>query len=528
MKKRLLTILLYMCCGALCALPAVIGELWVLGWISFVPVIVCEYFREKDKKRPYLKAWKRGFSFIYAYGLVTFYWFIELYPLDFAGFTPGAALGVVLLAWLGIPLLQCITGSFIVVFLCFLVRNKTPLGLYPLASAAIWTACEWTHTLTWAGVPWGKLALGQTERLVNVQSASLFGSYFVGFIMIFVSGLIAISVIYFGKRETFKKGILTFICAILIFESNSIYGTVAMNSKSDPSQKVVAAAIQGNIASDEKWSSSEISALDKYSQLTRDAAAEGAELIVWPETALPYRLNDSLWLSEYICNLSAETDTSIVVGCFIVEDEKVYNATKLITPEGFSENFYAKRRLVPFGEFVPLRTLVMTVFPPLADVSMLSSDLTPGKTSSLFEYDYGKIGSLICFDSIYETLALRSVRDGAELLCISTNDSWFHDSSAVYEHNAHAKLRSIETGRYTVRAANTGVSSIITDKGETVDMFPALERGFAIGEVTLEDSNTLYTHVGNILVYLCIIFVAAYTGFCTIRNIKNGYNHRRK
>ena len=515
-----------MCCGALCALPAVIGNLWVLGWIAFVPVAVCEYLRNRDEKRPYFKAWRRGFSFIYAYGLVTFYWFIELYPLDFAGFTPGAALGVVLLAWLGIPLLQCLTGSFIIVFLCYFVRRKANLLLYPLACASIWTVCEWTHTLTWAGVPWGKLAVGQSERLINVQSASLFGSYFVGFIMIFVSGLIALSVIYLGKKETFKRGITAFVCAILVFEANSIYGSIAMRCESNSETTVIAAAIQGNIASDEKWSSSQMSSIDNYTELTEDAAAEGATLIVWPETALPYSFTSDSWVSEDIYDLARRTDTHIVIGCFKAENDHTYNSTVLVSSEGYTDNFYAKRRLVPFGEFVPLRSLVMTVFPPLADISMLSSDLSAGSDPSLFDTEYGKIGSLICFDSIYETLALSSVRDGAELLCISTNDSWFHDSSAVYEHNAHAKLRSIETGRYTVRAANTGVSSIITDKGETVDMFPALERGFAISEVKFISSNTLYTHVGNIIVYVCIALIILFITYTTVRDLKNGYNHR--
>ena len=118
------------------------------------------------------------------------------------------------------------------------------------------------------------------------------------------------------------------------------------------------------------------------------------------------------------------------------------------------------------------------------------------------------------------------MRDGAQLLCISTNDSWFGDSAALYQHNAQAILRSIETGRYTVRAANTGVSSIITNKGEIVDMMPPLTRGYALGTVEFIRKNTLYTNVGNILVYISIAFTAAIFALYSVKDKINGHSNR--
>ena len=191
-----------------------------------------------------------------------------------------------------------------------------------------------------------------------------------------------------------------------------------------------------------------------------------------------------------------------------------------------TDTTYAKRRLVPFGEFVPMRDFICAVFPFLDEIAMLESDITAGNDSALFETEYGKVGSLICFDSIYEELARDSVRDGAQLLCISTNDSWFGDSAALYQHNAQAILRSIETGRYTVRAANTGVSSIITNKGEIVDMMPPLTRGYALGTVEFIRKNTLYTNVGNILVYISIAFTAAIFALYSVKDKINGHSNR--
>ena len=167
---------------------------------------------------------------------------------------------------------------------------------------------------------------------------------------------------------------------------------------------------------------------------------------------------------------------------------------------------YAKRHLVPFGEYVPMRDLIMTLIPPLAEVSALDGDISPGDDSALFETSWGQIGSLICFDSIYETLALDSVRDGAELMLISSNDNWFYDSAAVYQHQAQAQFRAIETGRYFVRAASSGISSVIAPDGELLARIEALEEGYAVAEVYTRETKTPYTVIGNLFVYLCIAF----------------------
>ena len=101
-----------------------------------------------------------------------------------------------------------------------------------------------------------------------------------------------------------------------------------------------------------------------------------------------------------------------------------YNALFMVEPDGtFHEEFYAKRHLVPFGEYVPMREVIMTLIPPLAELSALDNDVSPGEGTMLFDTAWGKLGSLICFDSIYEQLTLDSVRDGANLMMISRHSS---------------------------------------------------------------------------------------------------------
>jgi apolipoprotein N-acyltransferase len=147
--------------------------------------------------------------------------------------------------------------------------------------------------------------------------------------------------------------------------------------------------------------------------------------------------------------------------------------------------------------------------------------MTPGEDSELFCLDSATVGSLICFDSIYETLPLDAVRDGAEIIAVSTNDSWFSDSSGVYMHNNQSRLRAVELGRCVVRSANTGVSSFISSTGAVVSDIGALERGFLCEDVPVLTGRTLYSYVGNIFILFTTAFITAPLLLDAIAKLKN-------
>ena len=224
--------------------------------------------------------------------------------------------------------------------------------------------------------------------------------------------------------------------------------------------------------------------------------------MVWPETALPYTVDED---TSYLVNLAKEAKVTILVGAFTrTEDSPQYNSIACFLPDGtMHDTVYVKRRLVPFGEFVPMRGLIETLIPPLADLVMSGGDVGWGEDPNVFVLEQGSVGSLICFDSIYEDLTRESVREGAELICLSTNDSWFTDSAALYMHNAQAQLRAIESGRYVVRAANTGISTIISNRGEVICQLEPLVDGMLVENVEIREDRTLYTAIGNFFVYFC-------------------------
>ena len=330
-----------------------------------------------------------------------------------------------------------------------------------------------------------------------------------------------------------KKTAVFALSALFVFTANLVFGTIRMEvkEKDGADTAIQAAVIQGNISSNEKWSqgSTELTT-ERYIELTEKCVSEtGVEIVVWPETAIPVKLRYYPSLVNRLSALSEKLGIYLFVGALDTEidesgDVCEYNAIYMFDQEGnLSENVYYKRRPVPFGEYVPMRKLVFTLFPFLDSLNMLSDDLTPGTESKVFGLDGTAAASLICFDSIYETLALDAVRDGAEFLMISTNDSWFADSAALTQHCNHARLRAIETGRYVLRAANTGISAVIDDCGNTIAVKPALETGYATAGIYPESDRTLYSYVGNIFAYICFMAV---TSVFTYRVVKRSVKRK--
>lgn len=512
--KRLYIYLIYALCGIIMALPYSYDFLWPFAWLAFIPVLFLEFSLDYNVKHKYLYAYRRGFSFFYPYSVMIFYWFKELYPMEFTGMSHGAALCVVLLGIFGLSLIQTFVWAFYMVFITALRSAKQRwLFIDIIFPALLWPALEWIQTLTWLGVPWGKLALGQTAFLPAIQSSSLLGPYFIAFVLILFSSLIATGLRYWIKLKKRQIAVISFVIAVAVFVSNIVFGLIHMISfeENNKINQLTAAAVQGNFSSTEKWSNDLSDIFDTYNSLTLHAAENNVDLVLWPETAIPVSLNRSDYITSKLKELADEANITLLVGAFYRNnDDKLENAIFLFDGDGVLHNdFYSKRHLVPFGEYVPWRNLIMTIVPPLNEVGMLDGDLAPGEGGQLIKSELGIIGSLVCFDSIYESLARDSVKEGAEILCVSTNDSWFSDSVAVFEHNRDSILRAVENGRYIVRSANTGVSSIISSTGKTIVQLDPLVRGVVSASVYTITEKTLYTRVGNIFIAFSWTLVSA-------------------
>ncbi len=341
----------------------------------------------------------------------------------------------------------------------------------------------------------------------TLQSAAFLGSYFVTFLLIAVSMLIADLLLHPDRAR---------LCGILagsLLAGNLALGGLRLLTRPAEGNAVQVAAIQGNMSSLEKWSGNSVSA-ERYETLTRKAAAEGATLIVWSETALTVTIDRSAAARDRLSRLARETGATLLVGVFTsgtgTESNRQYNSVVAFLPDGsMCETVYSKQKPVPFGEFVPYRELVMLLVPPLADIGMLENDLLVGDRSEVFDLGVGRVGSRSAL--IPSTKAPRWTVCAAGLNCwrCPPTTPGSRDSRGVWMHNAQSSLRAIETGRYVVRAGNTGVSSVIDPTGQVTAELDPLLTGYVPGTVRLCEERTLYTRIGNLFAYLCAALCAA-------------------
>lgn len=507
--------------GILLGFTVIFAKIGILAYLALIPLALVVLNRAESGEYRLKKAYADGFVFFISYYLVAFHWFAYFYPLDFTGIPKGAALGVVFLAWFGLSALQGVFAALFFVLIALFAKTdiykKRPI-LMPFFVAAMFAVNEWSQTFTWAGVPWARIAISQTEMPIMMQTASLFGSYFLTFIVVLFNFLVAYAIRYSDKRKLYTS------IAACVIALNLVCGTVLyFIPTKDEERQVKVASIQGNLLSQTNYDKSIGDIYVIYENLTRRAAEEGAEIIVWPENVISSDLNawvrpeGSGWqkIDAALSKLAVETGTSLITGHFVYENEEnKYNSLSIFYPDGSSNiNVYSKIRLVPFGEFVPMRSLVELIAPSLAEINVFVMDSTPGDKSTVFDSSSGedavKISALICFDSIYEELGINSARAGAEMFIIPSNDSWFYDSRALNMHHSQNILRAVEQGKYTVNCGNTGITSIVSDKGEIVNDIPIYTEDYVLDTVYASSYRTLYSYIGNLFVYVCVALTVA-------------------
>ena len=309
------------------------------------------------------------------------------------------------------------------------------------------------------------------------------------FLLLAFSALLALALVSVEK----KRKIAFALSAVVLFSSNLLFGALRLSTVRE-GESITVSSVQGCVLSGEKWSGQSV--LDTFVDLSREAPE--SDLILWPESAVPVNLATYSDLLEEYQSLSAELDAPLMMGCFWKLDGKTSNSV-IYLDEASVSDVYSKRHLVPFGEKMPYRPILSRLFPVLEEINMLSSDLAEGEGSVLIESEKGKLGSIICFESLFPELTRQSVKDGAEMIILVTNDSWYKDSPGVWQHLAHAVFRSVENSRSTARCANSGVSAFIDSRGRIKSLLGPLEKGVLTDSVSFSEERTFYTVAGDLL-----------------------------
>jgi apolipoprotein N-acyltransferase len=303
------------------------------------------------------------------------------------------------------------------------------------------------------------------------------------------------------------------------------YGVYRLNNVFT-GERVRVSVAQANIPQKDKWDPDFAGfIMDKYAALTKECAEKKPDLVIWPETSVPGFLEADKDLSDRVSSLAKDAGANLLVGAPRHEAgngrASYYNSSYLYLKDGSSAGRYDKVHLVPFGEYLPFERL-------LSFVERFSrrpiGDFTAGADYTVFGFFVSRASAvknvrmrtmkrvpfscLICFEDIFPELARRFVAGGALFLANMTNDAWFGRSGAPYEHAQASVFRAIENRVNVVRAANTGVSCFIDQKGDITaragspgaDIFV---EGTVTREIVLSKTRTLYNTYGDVFAYIC-------------------------
>ena len=431
----------------------------------------------------------------FAYAMLTpgIYWAYRRPRLKLYGWTMFAAQAVawtIILGWLrhvtwgGLLLLGPLVGAWIGSWYLAawwvmprILGRPTPVRLLALVGlAAAWVLIEWTRTWLLGGFPWLPLAASQWERASILQIAAYTGAYGVSFVLVAVNvGFAAYGhrLMREGATGLRKRSQEFFLAMFLLIVCLTVHVQETFNRGHYTVPFGRVGFVQPFIPQEVKWDPAKgPGILDTLEATTLEAGATKPDLILWPEAVLPWAVNANAELKAFVESLVARTQSSLLFGSIALEnigkaDERWFNGAFVATPgAGLRKDYYAKRQLVPFGEYVPLRPVLgwLKKFVPIGD-----DDFSRGFDSAPLivplRGQTAVFGPLVCYEDVFPELARASALGGADVLAVLTNDGWYGEGGAAWQHAAHSVLRAVETRRPVLRCGNGGWSGWIDEFG---------------------------------------------------------------
>ena len=364
-------------------------------------------------------------------------------------------------------------------------------------SPAVWVVTEYARGHLFTGFPWVSLGSSQWSVLPVAQLASLGGVPLLSALLAAVSAAIAYTVIA-GRWH-----VRAMVAVLVVVSAGAIWGQWRMgqNALTRTGAPIAVGIVQGNVPQGQKWDpaySAEISR--RYLDLTERVAAQGVNLVVWPESSTPFVFEDEVVPSDAVRSVVRRHGIHLLLGSEEIQrgaDLRFYNSAFLLAPDGTTADTYRKVHLVPFGEYVPLADVLFFASPLVEGVAAFSA----GESLAPLRLDGHRISTAICYEIVFPALVRESVLGGSELLTTITNDAWYGRSSAPHQHFAQATLRAVEMGRYLVRSANTGISAIVDPYGRVLERSSLFETATLVGRARLIGRTTIYARIGDSLVW---------------------------
>ncbi len=366
-----------------------------------------------------------------------------------------------------------------------------------IAFPALWVLSEWFRGWVFTGFPWLYLGESQTSGPLSgfLPMIGIFGT---SWLVVLSAALLFYSLINLKKKKTYQY--VTILTAfITLFVLGQLSKQIRWSRPAGPSIPI--ALVQGNIPQSMKWDPKLVDFnLNEYHRLTQKAW--GNALIVWPENAVPLPLDDA---EPFLADLDQQAKAhhaSILLGIPVSANaDSYYNALIAI---GGAQGRYFKKHLVPFGEYVPLERYFHTFF-ELIHIPM--SDFIAGdKKQPLIQMGTTLISPLVCYEVAYSSI-VRSTLPKAQLFVVVSNDAWFGDSIAAWQHLQITQAQAISSGRPFLFSTNNGVSAIIDQYGNITAMAPRFTTYVLTSRITPQQGSTPWILWGDLPILLLALFL---------------------
>ena len=402
---------------------------------------------------------------------------------------------------------------------------------WTVCCAALWVGLEMIRARLFTGFPWNLLGVSQYRILPIIQIASVTGVYGVSFLMAWFSISLASAFVMLLRRPQVRwhaqrELLLPFVITAAVVATGwwALVQKAAVGSQSPESAsqkpKITAALIQPSIPQAWIWDPTESSnRFQQLLQLSAQALTNHPDVLIWPEAAVPYMLRFDEEIHTAVTNLVRTHKVWLILGSDDAEAQmrpngsiatNFFNSSFLINPDGEVMATYRKRRLVIFGEYIPFGRQ----FAFIESLTGMGS-FTPGKRAVSFSMPdlHAKAAILICFEDAFPHLTRVSIDDDTDFLLDLTNNGWFGESAAQWQHAANAVFRAVENGLPLVRCANNGLTCSVDSQGHMSDIFfPTTDNvygvGFKLVEVPLLGEQkrppTFYHQYGDWFGWCCV------------------------
>ena len=395
-----------------------------------------------------------------------------------------------LLALLMIGAMASIMGLFHAMMSWVFVRF---MSRQPLAFASLWVVQEWAKTWLLTGFPWLFVGYAFTEVVWINQLAPIFGVFGISFVVTLLGASLVAA--YQRHFEFLMIGVVCVSIGVLLY-------WISPTWTKPTGEKLTVSLVQGNIPQDIKWSPEfQVETLNIYSNLSK--SEWGQEVVIWPEASIPLFQDEAWEFIDATHQVARQKGSAWVTGVPYKDLENfnpqtqdypnLYNSVLVLGQD--SGGLYKKQRLVPFGEYVPFKGM-FNILPDLAGMQNVLSFSAGTDDQKPIIVKNQKMGVAICYEVAYPDTTRKNAKDSGFLLTIS-NDAWFGTSSGPLQHLQMVQMRSLETGRWFLRATNTGVTAIIDEKGRIVKQAPSFVATVLRGEVANFTGTTPFVRFGH-------------------------------